>query len=229
MGWRISTVVPTHVSRQLGGVGTRRRLPTRFGSRGIKVIGKILGVRMANLPAVRKTSIFGALVGNRLPISNSTEIMSTQTDESKKIRFRFCRECSNMLYPKEDRVNNALIFACRNCDYREPAPSSCIYRNELTNTVGETAGITQDVGQDPTVGDPTSAQQTQESGEDDDSDMPCCTMCGQEIVCDVCEEPAAELGLCLEVEDFDPTAAQVQEQAYEQSQASGGGSAFVPT
>lgn len=134
---------------------------------------------------------------------------------------------SNMLYPKEDRVNNALIFACRNCDYREPAKSSCIFRNELTNTVGETAGITQDVGADPTVGDPSADDASADPnadkyapqpGTDDDQpiDTPCCTMCGVEIVCEVCNEPDAELGLCLEVDDFDPTSAQVEQQAVEQ-------------
>ena len=38
----------------------------------------------------------------------------------------------------------------------------------MYNTVGETAGVTQDVGSDPTVGDP--------------SDISfCCTLCGQEL------------------------------------------------
>lgn len=99
-----------------------------------------------------------------------------------------------MLYPKEDRINNALMFACRTCSYSEPAQSSsCVFRNDLSNTVGETAGITQDVGSDPTVG---------EDGPFDtaESPMPMCTMCGQSIVCQVCDETAAE-GMCFEVDD----------------------------
>jgi len=56
-----------------------------------------------------------------------------------------------MLYPKEDRVSNTLDFACRTCAYSEPAATSCVFRNEFRNTVGDTAGITQDVGQDPTL------------------------------------------------------------------------------
>lgn len=43
------------------------------------------------------------------------------------------------------------MFACRTCPFSEVATSSCVFRNELTNTVGATAGITQDVGTDPTV------------------------------------------------------------------------------
>ena len=58
---------------------------------------------------------------------------------------------SNMLYPKEDRTTSRLMFACRTCQFSEEANSSCVFRNNLYNTVGETAGVTQDVGSDPTV------------------------------------------------------------------------------
>ncbi|KAF2456388.1 DNA directed RNA polymerase II 15 kDa subunit [Lineolata rhizophorae] len=71
--------------------------------------------------------------------------------QGKKIAFRFCRECSNLLYPKEDKDANRLMFACRTCQYAEPAPNTFVYRNDLSNAVGETAGITQDVGSDPTL------------------------------------------------------------------------------
>lgn len=37
----------------------------------------------------------------------------------------------------------------------------------MYNTVGETAGVTQDVGSDPTVGDPV--------------DFYCCTLCGMDL------------------------------------------------
>ena len=59
---------------------------------------------------------------------------------------------SNMLYPKEDRTSNTLLFACRTCDYAENAGASCIYRNSLKETIAETPGNVQDVAQDPTVG-----------------------------------------------------------------------------
>lgn len=57
-----------------------------------------------------------------------------------------------MLYPKEDRTSNTLLFACRTCDYAENAGASCIYRNSLKETIAETPGNVQDVAQDPTVG-----------------------------------------------------------------------------
>ncbi|KAI9756304.1 MAG: Histone-lysine N-methyltransferase set9 [Chaenotheca gracillima] len=76
---------------------------------------------------------------------------SGQTRPKEQITFQFCRECSNMLYPKEDEATNTLMFACRTCQFSEPATSSCVFRNQLNNSVGETAGVTQDVGADPTV------------------------------------------------------------------------------
>jgi hypothetical protein len=67
-----------------------------------------------------------------------------------------------------------------------------VYRNDLSNKVGETAGITQDIGQDPTVRLPASVKIFPEF----------CTMCGQEILCDVCGRPNAR-GVWLEVNDKD--------------------------
>ena len=88
-----------------------------------------------------------------------------------------------MLYPKEDREKQELIFQCRTCLYQEPAASACVHHHDLTNTVGETAGITQDVGTDPTVGLTL---------------LELCTVCGKEIICETCGKPAAT-GCWLEV------------------------------
>ena len=85
-----------------------------------------------------------------------------------------------MLYPKEDRMSNTLMFACRTCQFSEPAVSSCVFRNTLYNTVGETAGVTQDVGADPTVGIPDF-----------------CTLCGQEILCFICGDECCVELVCL--------------------------------
>ena len=76
-----------------------------------------------------------------------------------------------MLAPKEDRLNNKLMYCCRMCQYSEEADSACIFRNNIYNVIGETAGVTQDVGSDPTVGLP---------------DL-WCTLCGQTIACSLCE------------------------------------------
>ncbi|CDK27900.1 unnamed protein product [Kuraishia capsulata CBS 1993] len=65
--------------------------------------------------------------------------------------FRFCAECNNMLYPKEDKENQRLLYSCRNCDYTELAESAKVYRNELITNIGATAGVVQDIGLDPTL------------------------------------------------------------------------------
>ncbi|EAU29881.1 conserved hypothetical protein [Aspergillus terreus NIH2624] len=93
------------------------------------------------------------------------------TKPSEQVHFRFCRECSNLLYPKEDRANNRLMFTCRTCHVGEPASSYCVYQNKLNTQVGDTAGVTQDVGSDPTVSLPGF-----------------CTLCGDEIACFSCGE-----------------------------------------
>ncbi|KAJ5502970.1 hypothetical protein N7463_005844 [Penicillium fimorum] len=88
---------------------------------------------------------------------------------SDQIHFKFCRECSNLLYPKEDRVNNQLMFTCRTCHVGEPASSHCVYQNHLHSQVGDTAGVTQDVTSDPTVCAPAF-----------------CTLCGDIVPCFIC-------------------------------------------
>ncbi|KAI9826374.1 MAG: hypothetical protein M1832_000291 [Thelocarpon impressellum] len=108
---------------------------------------------------------------------------SNAADDDKRqekvshITFQFCKECSNMLYPKEDPTSTRLMFACRTCQFSEPAASACVFRNILSNNIGETEGVTQDVAQDPTVGAPDF-----------------CTLCGLEIMCFVCDEGVAGSG-----------------------------------
>lgn len=115
-----------------------------------------------------------------------------------------------MLYPKEDRLNNKLMFACRTCQYSEEAVSSCIYRNSLKETIAETPGNVQDVAQDPTVGKANSS--FDDSAYDSDMDMQMadtagvdvvpdfCTFCGEEILCPICEQPT-DRGIMLETDD----------------------------
>ena len=122
---------------------------------------------------------------------------------------------SNMLYPKEDRERNKLMFACRTCQFSEEAPSSCVFRNNLYNTVGETAGVTQDVGSDPTVGSPDF-----------------CTLCGQEVVCFYCggDECCGSTGF-EEVEDEDMLEEVETDSGYESTEVdriSGGSKSLEP-
>ncbi|PTU18577.1 hypothetical protein P175DRAFT_0503371 [Aspergillus ochraceoroseus IBT 24754] len=112
--------------------------------------------------------------------------------QSDQIHFRFCRECSNLLYPKEDRINNRLMFTCRTCHVGEPATSYCVYQNKLNTQVGDTAGVTQDVGSDPTVSLPGF-----------------CLLCGDVVTCFVCGSgsetawPDEAYKTCLELESHE--------------------------
>lgn len=65
--------------------------------------------------------------------------------------FRFCAECNNMLYPKEDKAERRLLYQCRNCPYAELANSPRVYRHELITNIGETAGVVEEIGDDPTL------------------------------------------------------------------------------
>ncbi|KAL1588685.1 hypothetical protein WHR41_02472 [Cladosporium halotolerans] len=102
--------------------------------------------------------------------------------DSKKISFRFCRECSNMLYPKEDPTSNLLMFACRSCQYSEPATAACIYRNALQEQIAETAGNVEDVAQDPTL--PHTAE-------------PCSKCHGRDAVYFQSQQRTAETGMAI--------------------------------
>jgi DNA-directed RNA polymerase II subunit RPB9 len=126
---------------------------------------------------------------------------------------------SNMLYPKEDPSSNVLMFACRSCQYSEPATAACIYRNALQEQIAETAGNVEDVAQDPTVSDSAhhhadSVMQDQyEDMNSEGDDIPeMCTLCGQEILCPFCGQPS-DGHMALEVDD--PDSAQNGEQEEE--------------
>ena len=51
------------------------------------------------------------------------------------VGIKFCQECNNMLYPKEDKENKVLLYACRNCDYKQVADNNCIYVNKIMHEV----------------------------------------------------------------------------------------------
>ncbi|RWA12763.1 hypothetical protein EKO27_g2324 [Xylaria grammica] len=129
---------------------------------------------------------------------------STASDDSPKndleqITFRFCSECSNMLYPKEDEDSHKLMFTCRTCQYTEEATSSCVFRHVLNSAAGETAGVTQDVGSDPTVCGPVSSRCSDVRDVAAAPDAPAadftlalCLRCGITLLhCAQCKDPAS--------------------------------------
>ncbi|KAI2613268.1 hypothetical protein GGR54DRAFT_330796 [Hypoxylon sp. NC1633] len=122
----------------------------------------------------------------------------------EQITFRFCSECSNMLYPKEDEDAHKLQFTCRTCQFTEEATSSCVFRNVINSAAGETAGVTQDVGSDPTVRNNVSFSNPSSSSTQSSSsaatDLAICLRCGVTLLhCDRCKDPASveEYNQCL--------------------------------
>nr|CAB3265022.1 DNA-directed RNA polymerase II subunit RPB9-like [Phallusia mammillata] len=67
------------------------------------------------------------------------------------VGIKFCQECNNMLYPKEDKQNKILLYSCRNCDFQMEADNMCIYVNKIVHEVDELTQIIADVAQDPTL------------------------------------------------------------------------------
>eukprot|EP01114_Cavostelium_apophysatum_P015975 TRINITY_DN4469_c0_g1_i1.p1 TRINITY_DN4469_c0_g1~~TRINITY_DN4469_c0_g1_i1.p1 ORF type:complete len:113 (-),score=2.97 TRINITY_DN4469_c0_g1_i1:21-359(-) len=65
--------------------------------------------------------------------------------------MNFCRECNNMLYPKEDKVRKVLLFSCHNCGHSEAAENSRTYKNEILHAEEEKTVIFQDIASDPTL------------------------------------------------------------------------------
>lgn len=142
------------------------------------------------------------------PAANST---TADGDGSKKnleqITFRFCSECANMLYPKEDEDSHKLQFTCRTCQFTEEATSTCVFRYVSGNAAGETAGVTQDVGSDPTVRNHLSSSNSNSGPGVSDALEPAspaaaslaaerslavCLRCGMTLLhCNRCQDPAS--------------------------------------
>ena len=70
-------------------------------------------------------------------ILKKTSFHKMPTDETNFdfVGIQFCRECNNMLYPKEDKEKRTLMFACRNCNFKQAAKSPCIYLNRMVHEV----------------------------------------------------------------------------------------------
>jgi DNA-directed RNA polymerase II subunit RPB9 len=116
----------------------------------------------------------------RAPPSSFSSAPNGKSSLTAAARRKLTRSpSSNLLYPFEDKETNTLYFKCRTCASLEPATTACVYRNDLSEGVTETAGITQDVGMDPTVGERFSSE----------TGIPgFCLLCGNGISCVSCGE-----------------------------------------
>ena len=82
----------------------------------------------------------------------SNDIIAGQNSDGPTfVGIKFCSECNNMLYPKEDKEHKRLLYACRNCEWKTNADNNCVYVNKITHEVDELARIVSDVIHDPTL------------------------------------------------------------------------------
>ncbi|KHN68905.1 putative DNA-directed RNA polymerase [Ordospora colligata] len=64
---------------------------------------------------------------------------------------RFCRECNNLLYPKEDSQENTLLMACKNCEHIQETKSHCLYSKSFRTKHKAMEVYAKDLLQDPTL------------------------------------------------------------------------------
>lgn len=73
-------------------------------------------------------------------------------NEQENLLMRFCPHDSSMLYPKEDKRNRALRYACRLCRYSEEATNAIIFKNVLKKELGNVLHkVPSAVSDDPTL------------------------------------------------------------------------------
>ncbi|KAK8946541.1 hypothetical protein KSP39_PZI007139 [Platanthera zijinensis] len=65
--------------------------------------------------------------------------------------LKFCRDCNNILYPKEDKERKILLYACGICSHQEEADDNIVYRYEINHSVGDNSHVLHDIAADHTL------------------------------------------------------------------------------
>ncbi|EJW01577.1 hypothetical protein EDEG_03862 [Edhazardia aedis USNM 41457] len=60
------------------------------------------------------------------------------------MEIRFCQDCNNILYPKEDPSQRLLYLACRTCDYTIECPSNIVYVYRSDSSTAKAVTISAD-------------------------------------------------------------------------------------
>ncbi|KAL7438345.1 hypothetical protein ACHAXM_006160 [Skeletonema potamos] len=80
------------------------------------------------------------------------DVADTMPDPEGSLLMKFCPHDSSMLYPKENRAERKLQYACRLCRYTEAANGQLIYKNILKKEVGNVLHtVPSAVSDDPTL------------------------------------------------------------------------------
>lgn len=67
------------------------------------------------------------------------------------VEIKFCRQCNNMLYPKENKTEKKLLYHCKICEYEETADDPCVYINSVAQDLEALEMVTSDLATDPTL------------------------------------------------------------------------------
>lgn len=89
-------------------------------------------------PTKKCRNLPGTIPTARAPDSSGSDsVRNGKPCSSKKLTSKSHVRCfsNNMLYPKEDKENKILMYACRNCDYKQHADSKCIYVNKIMHEI----------------------------------------------------------------------------------------------
>eukprot|EP01027_Heterolobosea_sp_BB2_P025253 GEZU01038752.1.p2 GENE.GEZU01038752.1~~GEZU01038752.1.p2 ORF type:complete len:124 (+),score=17.62 GEZU01038752.1:99-470(+) len=74
--------------------------------------------------------------------------------------MKFCAECNNMLYPRENKEKKVMEFRCKNCNHTEGRPENDednsefnkVYTNTITKvSFDEKTQVPYDITKDPTL------------------------------------------------------------------------------
>jgi DNA-directed RNA polymerase II subunit RPB9 len=63
---------------------------------------------------------------------------------------KFCPECNNLLYPKENKQHKRLYYFCKTCDHIEESDVHLIYTNNLKIKSSTDSSSAKDLFSDPT-------------------------------------------------------------------------------
>ncbi|KAJ7542436.1 hypothetical protein O6H91_10G106900 [Diphasiastrum complanatum] len=64
---------------------------------------------------------------------------------------KFCPECNNLLYPREDRRQQILIYACGSCNHKEKADSNIVYWKQIQQPGEDESLLPQDLTSETTL------------------------------------------------------------------------------
>jgi hypothetical protein len=95
-------------------------------------------LRTHHKPTKKCRNLPGTIPTARAPDSSGSDsVRNGKPCSSKKLTSKSHVRCfsNNMLYPKEDKENKILMYACRNCDYKQHADSKCIYVNKIMHEI----------------------------------------------------------------------------------------------